>query len=115
MAGQKYIPNEFDFNLGRIIELTRHRHGMSQKDLARHLNITFQQIQKYEQGTNRLSARRLTQIASAFEMKAGELLDGCNHEYMHDPDITTIIDIMYTRLTPVQRRLICTLAMEIAH
>lgn len=52
--------------LGHIIAMVRARHGMSQKDLAEKLGISFQQVQKYECAANRISAARLYEISRIF-------------------------------------------------
>jgi transcriptional regulator with XRE-family HTH domain len=54
-----------DKNLGEKIRTRRSAAGMSQAELGEALGVTFQQIQKYEKGTNRVSAVRLEQIAKA--------------------------------------------------
>lgn len=51
-------------------------HGMTQKDLAKKVGVTFQQIQKYESAGNRISADTLKRIADAFELSIGQLVDG---------------------------------------
>lgn len=52
-----------DLEIGKLIKTQRLIKGMSQTDLATKLDLTFQQIQKYEKGTNRISAGRLFSIA----------------------------------------------------
>lgn len=58
-------PNADDVAVGGKIRLFRMMAGMSQEKLGDHCGITFQQIQKYEKGTNRVGASRLKQIAGA--------------------------------------------------
>ena len=48
---------------------------MSQNALARKLGVSFQQVQKYEKGTNRVGAGRLPQIAEIFDIPIGALFD----------------------------------------
>ncbi|WP_442969816.1 helix-turn-helix domain-containing protein [Roseibium sp. Sym1] len=50
--------------------------GMSQEKLGEHLGITFQQIQKYEKGTNRIGSGRLFDIANAFGVEPGFFFEG---------------------------------------
>jgi transcriptional regulator with XRE-family HTH domain len=50
--------------------------GISQEKLGEHLGITFQQIQKYEKGTNRVSASRLQEAARALGVPAAYFFDG---------------------------------------
>jgi len=52
-----------DVEIGRKIRALRLERGMSQSDLADGIGLTFQQVQKYEKGTNRVSAGRLQRIA----------------------------------------------------
>jgi transcriptional regulator with XRE-family HTH domain len=56
-------PDSRDIDIGRRIRAQRLVRGMSQTDLATRIGITFQQVQKYEKGVNRVGAGRLTRIA----------------------------------------------------
>src|SRR6188474_871495 len=60
----KKKPNPIDIHVGSRIRLRRTMLGMSQEKLGEALGITFQQIQKYEKGTNRVGASRLQNISS---------------------------------------------------
>ncbi|MEQ1937622.1 helix-turn-helix transcriptional regulator [Mesorhizobium sp. CN5-321] len=60
----KKKPNPIDTHVGSRIRLRRNMLGMSQEKLGENLGITFQQVQKYEKGTNRVGASRLQAIAS---------------------------------------------------
>jgi len=60
----KKKPNPIDTHVGSRIRLRRNMLGMSQEKLGENLGITFQQIQKYEKGANRVGASRLQAIAS---------------------------------------------------
>jgi transcriptional regulator with XRE-family HTH domain len=62
MASKK-SPNPIDIHVGSRVRLRRMMLGMSQEKLGEHLGITFQQIQKYEKGTNRIGASRVQAIA----------------------------------------------------
>ena len=62
MASKKQ-PNPIDIHVGSRVRLRRMMLGMSQEKLGENLGITFQQIQKYEKGTNRIGASRLQHIA----------------------------------------------------
>jgi transcriptional regulator with XRE-family HTH domain len=57
-----------DIEIGRKIRLRRLEQSMSQTALAEKLNVTFQQVQKYEKGTNRVGAGRLHLIASELKV-----------------------------------------------
>jgi len=56
-------PNPVDIHVGTRLRLRRTLAGMSQETLARAVSLTFQQIQKYESGSNRIGASRLFQFA----------------------------------------------------
>ena len=62
MANKKQ-PNPIDIHVGSRVRLRRMMLSMSQEKLGESLGITFQQIQKYEKGTNRIGASRLQNIA----------------------------------------------------
>lgn len=60
--------------LGQAIATTRKMHGLTQPDIAKLLGITFQQVQKYESGKDRISAYKLIKLAAVFEVEIGELV-----------------------------------------
>ena len=60
----KKKPNPTDIHVGSRVRLRRNMLGMSQEKLGENLGITFQQIQKYGKGTNRVGASRLQAIAN---------------------------------------------------
>jgi len=64
----------FDQELGRRIRAHRLRLGYSQEKLGAMLGLTFQQVQKYEKGTNRVSSERLIDIAKLLDVHPMELL-----------------------------------------
>lgn len=64
MIENKKKPNPIDIHVGSRIRLRRTMLGMSQEKLGESLGITFQQIQKYEKGTNRVGASRLQNISA---------------------------------------------------
>ncbi|WP_434712961.1 helix-turn-helix domain-containing protein [Rhizobium sp. YTUHZ045] len=73
-------PASADVQVGMNIRQLRLRKNMSQQELAGHLSITFQQVQKYEKGSNRVSASRLVQIAAVFGVKVDVLFTGATAE-----------------------------------
>src|SRR6059058_5861550 len=73
MATRKYGP--LDAMVGARIRMFRVDRGMSQTVLAERIGVTFQQIQKYERGANRVGASRLSQIASVLDVSVGELFE----------------------------------------
>ncbi|MEM0899881.1 MAG: helix-turn-helix domain-containing protein [Pseudomonadota bacterium] len=68
MPAQKKQPNPIDIHVGSRIRLRRSMVGMSQEKLGESLGITFQQVQKYEKGTNRVGASRLQNIAAVLNV-----------------------------------------------
>jgi len=60
-------PTHIDQHIGRYLRQLRKDASMTQTDLADSLGVTFQQIQKYERGTNRISASRLYAICQVFD------------------------------------------------
>ena len=60
-------PNDVDAHVGARLRQRRMLLGISQEQLAEMLGLTFQQVQKYERGTNRVSASRLFQLARALD------------------------------------------------
>ena len=69
-------PNPVDVHGGRRVRLRRKELGVSQAWLADRLGLTFQQVQKYERGANRISASKLYQIASVLEVPITYFFEG---------------------------------------
>jgi transcriptional regulator with XRE-family HTH domain len=69
-------PDPIDVHVGARLKARRRQRGMSQTDLADALGLTFQQVQKYERGQNRLSASALWRAAAAVEVPIGFFFDG---------------------------------------
>lgn len=67
--------NEIDALVGKRLRLRRVMLGISQDELARRLGLTFQQVQKYELGTNRISASRLYQLAEILDTTVAWFFD----------------------------------------
>ena len=75
MAPKKQ-PNPIDVHVGGRARLCRTSLGMSQEKLGEALGITFQQIQKYEKGTNRIGASRLQHIARVLDVPVSFFFEG---------------------------------------
>lgn len=67
MAKTKGVADALDKLAGRNLKKIRQAQALSQSQIAKQLNITFQQIQKYERGTNRISAGNLYKLAVIFD------------------------------------------------
>jgi transcriptional regulator with XRE-family HTH domain len=79
MAKQKIDPRQpdsTDVEVGRLVRALRMAQGLSQTNLANRIGVTFQQVQKYESGANRISMGRLSNIAKLFGVSVLYLLDG---------------------------------------
>jgi transcriptional regulator with XRE-family HTH domain len=72
----KKSPNPVDKHVGSRVRMRRMMIGMSQEKLGEKLGITFQQIQKYEKGTNRVGASRLQQIATVLAVSPAFFFEG---------------------------------------
>ncbi len=62
------MPSSIDIHVGHQLRQRREMRGMPQKELARRLGISFQQVQKYESGANRISASKLWEAACVLEV-----------------------------------------------
>jgi transcriptional regulator with XRE-family HTH domain len=79
MARRKVDPRQTDstdVEVGRLVRALRMSRGLSQAQLASRIGVTFQQVQRYETGGNRISMGRLTLIAKLFGVSVPYLLDG---------------------------------------
>lgn len=76
MPENKKKPNPIDTHVGNRIRLRRNMLGMSQEKLGESLGITFQQIQKYEKGANRVGASRLQAIATIMSVPPSFFFEG---------------------------------------
>ena len=68
-------PDPMDIALGAAVRIRRRSLGISQEALAEQCGVSFQQIQKYENGANRISFSRLVQIARALKCRVVDLMD----------------------------------------
>lgn len=69
-------PNPIDRHVGARVRMRRMTLGLSQTELATGLGLTFQQVQKYEKGTNRIGASRLQQIAGILQVPVSFFFEG---------------------------------------
>src|SRR3954454_16596549 len=85
-------PDPMDVALGAAVRIRRRTIGISQEALAEQCGVSFQQVQKYENGANRISFSRLVQIARALKCRVVDLmdlLDGPDREMTGDLDLLT--------------------------
>ncbi|MFT4074829.1 MAG: helix-turn-helix domain-containing protein [Asticcacaulis sp.] len=69
-------PNPVDLHVGARVRMRRKFLGMSQESLAEVIELTFQQVQKYERGSNRISASKLYEIAKALKAPIAYFFEG---------------------------------------
>jgi transcriptional regulator with XRE-family HTH domain len=72
----KKAPNPIDKHVGSRVRMRRMMLGMSQEKLGDALDLTFQQVQKYEKGTNRIGASRLQQISHILQVPVAFFFEG---------------------------------------
>ena len=94
------VPDPIDVYVGGRIRMRRLLLGLNQETLARALRLTFQQVQKYESGANRVSASRLWEIAGVLRMPVGYFFPGTKrteepHEYLQRPESIELIRCFY--------------------
>jgi transcriptional regulator with XRE-family HTH domain len=76
----KKAPNPIDRHVGSRVRMRRMMLRMSQEKLGELLALTFQQVQKYEKGTNRIGASRLQQIAQILQVPVSFFFEGAPGE-----------------------------------
>jgi transcriptional regulator with XRE-family HTH domain len=72
----KGFPNPIDVHVGHRIRQRRGLLGMSQEKVAEALGLTFQQVQKYERGTNRIGSSRLFDLTRIFSVPISYFFEG---------------------------------------
>ena len=80
-AKTKGRPSEMDIEIGKKVQTVRKLKGISQSDLADELDITFQQVQKYERGINRMSASRLYDFSKILKVSIGYFFEGYGEDF----------------------------------
>jgi transcriptional regulator with XRE-family HTH domain len=83
-------PDAVDKLVGRNIRVFRLAKRLSQTDLAQQLGVTFQQVQKYEKGTNRVGSGRLLKISSILGRKITDFFEGSDR--LHDAPRRSVFD-----------------------
>ena len=82
-------PVTADIEMGERIRERRIEQKMSQQELAKILGLSFQQVQKYEKGLNRVNANRLAVIASALKIRTEDFYQSAQNP----PDVSSLIEI----------------------
>lgn len=91
-------PDPIDVHVGGRIRDRRRALGVSQEKLAESIGVTFQQVQKYEKGSNRVSASKLWQTAGALETDVTHFFDGLRSPQVGfaEPGADFVHDLMST-------------------
>src|SRR5271167_1191935 len=95
-------PNPIDRHVGARLRMRRMMVGMSQGKLGDALDVTFQQIQKYEKGANRIGASRLQQLARVLDVTPAFFFEGAPQSDMgasgvaEAPDNGYVVDFLST-------------------
>jgi transcriptional regulator with XRE-family HTH domain len=115
-------PDARDIEVGRRVRAFRLARNLSQSALADRLGLTFQQVQKYEKGTNRISAGRLQTIAEIFQVPVADFFSASSETPRSQENIFELVDSAgalrllraYTRLPSKMRHALVQLAMQMA-
>jgi transcriptional regulator with XRE-family HTH domain len=116
-------PDSVDVLVGRNIRIQRLKRGLSQEALGNALGITFQQVQKYEKGANRVGSGRLHQIANIFKIPVTTLFEGADSDIdgagtniglLADPQVLRMAQAMSEIADDAMRRSIVDLVERIA-
>jgi transcriptional regulator with XRE-family HTH domain len=118
-------PHPLDVALGSRIRLRRRELGYSQEQLAREVGITFQQVQKYEHGTNRVSFSRLVEIAQALHCGVVDIVGDLDKggapsafsrhvATLNEPGAAELLEAYGAITSPKHRRAILNLARQLA-
>jgi transcriptional regulator with XRE-family HTH domain len=99
-----------DVHVGRKLKQIRTMRRMSQTDVARELNLSFQQIQKYEIGSNRIAASRLYELSRILDVPTSyffEGLDAASHTTCKsDPSLEIVTALASIRDDKVKSRIV---------
>lgn len=115
-------PDPIDHQVGKKIRERRRNLKMSQTRLGSAVDVSFQQIQKYEKGTNRVSASKLAQIAAALGVDlpyfyagtAAGLADNSQAGFARDPEESRLIDAFSRIRDPEDRKALLRTAEQLA-
>ena len=115
-------PDPRDIEVGQRVRALRLERGLSQTALATRLGLTFQQVQKYEKGSNRISASRLQAIAEIFQVSIGDLFAAAASKSQHHNSVYELVDSAaalrllraYTRLPSKMKQALVQMAVAMA-
>src|SRR6195952_3795626 len=117
-------PDPLDVMVGAKIRIFRMHRRVSQADLAEQIGVTFQQVQKYERGINRVGASRLSRIATVLNVSIGELFESPGDKLadstspfrlLAEPGALRLLKSYARTSDPCVRRAVIELAESTAH
>jgi transcriptional regulator with XRE-family HTH domain len=94
---RKLRPQDIDLYVSHRVHASRVASGFTQKQLAEFLGLTYQQIFKYEKGTNRIPSATLYRMAELFDVPVASFFEGCRAdtgERSKLPDQRVILDLV---------------------
>lgn len=104
--------NSLDEHIGRKLREVRILAGMSQQELGAYLKLSFQQVQKYERGVNRISAGTLYELSRIFSVPMKEFIEGYHGDEnssaclpMHGEVRELVRDYAHITSTPLKQHL----------
>jgi transcriptional regulator with XRE-family HTH domain len=120
-------PNPIDVHVGGRVRIRRAQRGLSQGKLAEGVGLTFQQVQKYERGANRISASKLFEMGRVLEVPVSYFFDGLPgsgngqtperdalEAMLNDPDGAALVKAFLGISRPGVRKALAEIAHEIA-
>ena len=118
-------PDTVDVHVGKLIRARRRATHISQDDLASAIGVSFQQVQKYERGFNRVSASKLLAIARVLQVRVGTFFDDLEEAKAAPSILSEFGDFLalrgspelvkaYRQLSADQRRVLVDLAQVMA-
>ncbi len=119
------MDDQFDYNavdrwVGARVAAARRARGWSQTDLGKQIDVTFQQVQKYEKGANRFSASRLYRVAEALDVDLASLFPPTADEAVAASAAPSSsreserVALAMSSMSPDNRRLVVNLANALA-
>lgn len=81
-----------DLHVGTRIRIRRQLMNMTQEKLGENLGVTFQQVQKYERGTNRVGASRLWNISRVLDVPVSFFYDGLENDHEYDQEYDQVAE-----------------------
>lgn len=107
-----------DLHVGKMIRTTRIMRGLTQEELGNAVGVTFQQIQKYERGTNRVSASRMYALTRALEINVEDMFSGFGNQRTASPLCSPEIAeaaVLLVKMPQAQRDALLAVIKVVAH